>query len=590
MNKKFFNDKSLFSLLKSTWLHLYKKRRNQVKFLAVLIFFNSFAEIISIASLLPYLSVLISPEILLENSFSRNLGNLFGLESAKDFILPFTLIFLISTLFSGVIRFFFNFYTLKVASSIGSDLSIKAYYYTLNRKYSYHVRSNSNILLTTISRDIQDIIYQLFNPIFHLISSVFISTSIVITLLFINFKVAITSIFIISIIYLSFVKLTSRTIRNLSTRNLQFSQNLTKLVQESIGGIRDIILSNNQKYYLSKFKLTDKNFRSGVAFGSFLNLVPRLIIEPISIIIVACLGYFFASSGNIKEAIPVIGALSFSAVRLLPFAQRIYEGITLPRIAKSQLLNLLKILESPPSENKSNNSPLILKEKINLTNITFKYSEKSLPIIKDLNLTILKGEKIGIVGKTGVGKSTLVDLIMGLVEPSEGSICIDDINLFKDKSYDLVKSWQNSLMHVPQNIFLADSSIAQNIALGVNKKDIDFDRVSQVAQQTQLNDFIDKNKEGFDTFVGERGIRLSGGQKQRIGIARAIYKGAKIILLDEATSALDNITEEKIVKSLNYLGSDVTIIIIAHRYNTLRFCDRVFELREGNLTQINLFS
>ena len=590
MNKKFFNDKSLLSLLKSTWLLLYKKRRNQVKFLALLIFFNSFAEIISIASLLPYLAVLVSPEILLENSFTRNLGNLFGLESAKDFILPFTLIFLISTLFSGLIRFFFNYYTLNVASSIGSDLSIKAYYYTLNRKYSYHVKKNSNILLTTISKDINDITYYIFNPIFHLISSIFISISIFLTLLFINFKVAISSIFIISLIYLSFVKLTSRTIRNLSTRNLQFSQSLTKLVQESIGAIRDIILSNNQKYYLSKYKFTDKNLRSGVAFGAFLNLVPRLIIEPISIIIVACLGYFFVSSGNIKEAIPVIGALSFSAVRLLPFAQRVYEGITLPRIAKSQLLNLLKILESPPDENKSNNSPLVLKEKINLTNITFKYSEKSLPIIKDLNLTILKGERIGIVGKTGVGKSTLVDLIMGLVEPSEGSICIDDINLFQDKSCDLVKSWQNSLMHVPQNIFLADSSIAQNIALGVNKEDIDFDRVSQVAKQTQLNDFIEKNKDGFYTFVGERGIRLSGGQKQRIGIARAIYKGAKIILLDEATSALDNITEEKIVKSLNYLGSDVTIIIIAHRLNTLRFCDKVFELKEGNLTQINLFS
>ena len=183
-------------------------------------------------------------------------------------------------------------------------------------------------------------------------------------------------------------------------------------------------------------------------------------------------------------------------------------------------------------------------------------------------------KKIGIVGKTGAGKSTLVDIIMGLVEPSEGSICIDGINLFNDKSEDCLKSWQDSLMHVPQNIFLADSSIGENIALGVNKKDIDYDRVNYVAKQTQLIDFIDENKDGFDTFVGERGIRLSGGQKQRIGIARALYKGAKIILLDEATSALDNITEEKIVESLNYLGSDITIIIIAHRLNTLRFVIR----------------
>ena len=541
-------------------------------------------------ALLPYLAVLINPESLLKNNIAKTLGNFLGLESAKEFILPFTLVFLTATLISGLIRFFFNYYTLRISSSIGSDLSIQAFNYTLNREYSYHVKSNSNILLTTVSKDINEIIYYIFNPIFHLISSIFISISIIITLLLINFKIAISSLFIISVIYLSFVKLTSNTIKNLSSRNLIFSQNLTKLVQESIGAIRDIILSNNQKYYLSKYKLTDRTFRTGVAFGNFLNLAPRLIIEPIGIMIVASFGYFLVSGGNIKEAIPIMGALSFSAVRLLPFAQRVYEGITLPRIAKSQLINLLIILESPPHENKSNNSPLLLKKKINLKNITFKYSENSLPVIQNLNLTILKGEKIGIVGKTGAGKSTLVDIIMGLVEPSEGSICIDGINLFNDKSEDLLKSWQDSLMHVPQNIFLADSSIGENIALGLNKKDIDYDRVNYVAKQTQLIDFIDENKDGFDTFVGERGIRLSGGQKQRIGIARALYKGAKIILLDEATSALDNITEEKIVESLNYLGSDITIIIIAHRLNTLRFCDKVFELRQGNLTQKNLFS
>ena len=588
MNKKISNNKSLFSLLKITWFFLSKRRRKQVKFLALIIFFNSFAEIISIASLLPYLAVLINPESLLKYNIAIYLGDLLGLESPKEFILPFTLIFLAATLFSGVIRLFFNYYTLKISSSMGSDLSIKAFDYTLNRKYSYHVERNSNILLTTISKDINEIIYYIFNPIFHLISSIFISISIVLTLLFINFEITISSFFMICIFYLAFVKLTSKTIKNLSTRNLTYSQNLTKLVQESIGAIRDIILSNNQKYYLRKYEFNDKTYREDVSLGNFLNLAPRLFLEPIGIIIVASFGYYLVSIGNIKEAIPIMGALSFSAIRLLPFAQRVYEGITLPRLAKSRLLNLLRILENPPSANKSNNSPLLLKKKIDLNNITFKYSDKSLPIIKDLSLTIYKGEKIGIIGKTGSGKSTLVDLIMGLVEPTKGYLYIDQVNLFKDSSGNLIKSWQESLMHVPQNVFLTDASISENIALGVNQKYIDQERVFQVAKQAHLMDLIEKSKDGFDTFVGERGIRLSGGQKQRIAIARALYKGSKTILLDEATSALDNKTEELIVKNLNHLGSDVTIIIIAHRLNTLRFCDKVFELKNGILNLVEL--
>ncbi len=590
MNKTNSINKSLFSLLKVTWSFLCKKRRNQVKFLALIIFLNSFAEIISIASLLPYLAVLINPESLLKNNIAKTLGNFLGLESAKEFILPFTLVFLTATLISGLIRFFFNYYTLRISSSIGSDLSIQAFNYTLNREYSYHVKSNSNILLTTVSKDINEIIYYIFNPIFHLISSIFISISIVVTLLFINFKIAISSLFIISVIYLAFVKLTSNTIKNLSSRNLIFSQNLTKLVQESIGAIRDIILSNNQKYYLNKYKLNDKTYRREVSLGNFLNLAPRLIIEPIGIIIVASFGYYLVSIGNIKEAIPVMGALSFSAVRLLPFAQRVYEGITLPRLAKSRLLNLLRILEFPPDTKISKKSPFLLKKKIDLINITFNYSEKSLPILKNLNLTIYKGEKIGIIGETGSGKSTLVDLIMGLVEPTKGKMVIDDLNLFNDSASNLIKSWQDSLMHVPQNVFLTDASILENIALGVNRKYIDHQRVLEVAKQAQLTDFIKKIPDGFDTLVGERGIRLSGGQKQRIAIARALYKGAKTIILDEATSALDNKTEELIVKNLNHLSSEVTIIIIAHRLNTLKFCDKVFELRDGNLLSVELFT
>ncbi len=580
------NNKNLFYLIRLIWKYLGSIRKRQIKLLIILVIFASVSEFISIYSLVPFLALLTNPDSFLDNQTIQNVVDFFGFEIGNNLLLILTIVFLVANIFSAITRILFNFCTYRLSSLIGSDLSIIAYKYSLYRPYSYHLVTNSNKLVTTIAKNINEIIYYVINPTFQLISALVISLIMLITLLIINFSITFNSIFIILLFYILFVKISAIKIRKLSVINAITSQNLIKLVQESIGGIRDVILSNNQEYFIKKFSVDDKTFRKEDSFGNFLSILPKLIIEPVAILLVACSGYYLVSFGNSKDAITILGALTFSGIRLLPFAQRIYEGITLPRLAKSRLINLIEILENPPDKirkNKKNEKLINFKKTLELKNISFKYDKNGPLILDKVNLKIKKGEKIGFIGKTGSGKSTLLDLIMGLIEPNSGKILIDDVSLFGRESYRIKNFWQNLFMHVPQNIFLSDSSIAENIAFGFKKENIDFQKIQEVAAKAQINDFIQTSLKGLNTLVGERGVRLSGGQRQRIGIARALYKNHNVIFLDEATSALDEDTENKIMNAFNYLGPDVTIIIITHRLNTLKFCNRVFEIKDGKL-------
>ena len=589
MNKSLDN-RNIFLLVKSLWKYLSKIRKRQIKILTVLVILSSFSEFISIYSLVPFLAVISDPDALTNNMFIKDISKFFSINSADNLVLYLTIVFLLATLSAGFMRVVFNYYSYRISASIGSDLSTLSFKTIINRPYTYHLTANSNNLVTTVAKDITEIIYLIIFPSFHFISALFISFTIFLTLSIINFTITLSSTIIITFLYFLFVKFSSLKITNLSKRNLRLSQNLIKLAQESLGGIRDIILSNNQNYFIKRFSFDDYMFRREEAFGNFLSIVPKLIIEPTAIVIIASFGFYIIRFGDSNQAIPILGALTFSGVRLLPFAQRIYEGITLPRLVKSRLINLLRILEDSPLKNEriTRIKKFNLKNKIELKEISYKYDNESSAVLENINLTIGKGEKIGFVGQTGSGKSTLLDLLMGLIEPNSGSFLIDD-HLFSEGTNKFKKAWQSSFMHVPQNIFLADASIAENIAFGLNKEDIDFKKILEASKKAQLDDFVTNTNNGFDTLVGERGIRLSGGQRQRIGIARALYKNSKIIFLDEATSALDEKTEQKIMNSFNYLGNDVTILIISHRINTLRFCDKIYEIDSGKLFKKNLF-
>jgi len=305
-------------------------------------------------------------------------------------------------------------------------------------------------------------------------------------------------------------------------------------------------------------------------------------MEALGMTLIAFLAYSLVSSSDGSDSfIPVLGAMALGAQRLIPSLQQIYGAWTGVSGHKDSLGAVLKLLDQPLDETmlKAFFKPLEIKKNISLDSVFFRYQDESPWLLEDFNLTITKGERIGVVGYTGSGKSTLIDIMMGLLSPSEGCIRVDGIPIIKEKIFSL----QKSIAHVPQSIFLADMTIAENIAFGVDEGLIDMHKVSYVCKQAQLLEFIKECKHGLNTQVGEQGVRLSGGQRQRIGIARALYKDAGILIFDEATSALDSSTETSIMNAINDLGDQLTIIIIAHRLSTIQKSDSIIVLDSGKI-------
>lgn len=301
----------------------------------------------------------------------------------------------------------------------------------------------------------------------------------------------------------------------------------------------------------------------------------------VTIAVLGCLLVFQRGSGT--SVIPVLGGLAIGAQRLLPALQQIYNGWASLKGYNDAMQGVLEMLNQQVPNMTIGPSPISFNDRLLFDSVTFRY-EQSLPnVIDKINLDIKKGDRIGLIGSTGSGKSTTVDLLMGLLEPTEGVIYVDNVNMHALDRPDLIHSWRSAIAHVPQAIYLSDSSITENIAFGLEKHDINFERVELAARQAQLHDFINSTEKGYDTIVGERGIRLSGGQRQRIGIARALYKNARILVFDEATSALDNSTEKSVMAAINSLSQDLTVIIIAHRLSTVQSCNRVIRLENGTV-------
>ena len=329
--------------------------------------------------------------------------------------------------------------------------------------------------------------------------------------------------------------------------------------------------------------------RQAQANVQIISTSPRLIIETLSMIIIILIAWYLSneSNGGLIDAIPVLGAIALGSQRLLPVLQQAYAGWSFIRSGRASLSAVVELLQQPLPENIDNSlvEPVSFNRVITLNNLYFSYDQTKDSILKDISLTIEKGERVGFVGSTGSGKSTLLDLIMGLLTPTKGDLLIDNIKITSRNH----RMWQSQIAHVPQNIFLSDSTILENIAFGIPLKEIDVERVKKAAEIAQISTTIESWALGYYELVGEDGIKMSGGQRQRIGIARALYKQAKVLILDEATSALDSYTEKMIIESINQLSKDVTMIMVAHRHSTLKKCTKIIELSNGSVVRVGAY-
>jgi ATP-binding cassette subfamily B protein len=435
-------------------------------------------------------------------------------------------------------------------------------------------------VVSGIINKVNDVVFWVMLPMLTLISSLFLLVAITFTLIFIDWVVAVTVITGFGACY-AVITLFFRARLRLNAKCIAHEQKqVVKALQEGLCGIRDVLLDGTQPVYCEIYRQADHPLRQAYGSNIFIAGSPRFIMEALGMTLIACLAYILSlKADGIGSALPVLGALALGAQRLLPALQQAYSAWTSILGSHSSLADMVVLLDQPMSEEalQPTPAPLPFEQSIRFEAVRFRYSSDGPWVLNSLNLNIQKGSRLGIIGSTGSGKSTTLDLLIGLLMPTEGMLLVDGVQCTGNR----VRAWQKTIAHVPQNIYLADATLAENIAFGIPKTAIDMGRVRRAAQQAQIADFIESRRDGYEAKVGERGIRLSGGQCQRIGIARALYKQAKVLVFDEATSALDNITEMSVMDAIDGLDRDLTIILIAHRITTLSRCDNIVQLELG---------
>lgn len=593
MEKYSFSSKTgeLYALLSGLWAQISGLRKRQLIKLTAVMVFTACADVFSIGMLFPFLGLLAGSTVEITSRLPVDLltrvGLVNGTLSVFDVI---TVVFCLATLFAGLLRLYLLWLTSRISFGIGSDLSLKIYRSALYKPYKLHISQSSSLILSALSNKVDIVIYQIINPILLAISSLIIFASIMVSLFV--FRPVLTLVIFVGfgVIYGLIVLVTKNKLESNSKSISTSSIGSIKIIQEGLGAIRDIIIDKSQEIYCEDFKSNDERLRRAQSSNQFIGGSPRSLVEMLGIILIAMIALIFSRYS--KEGVAVIatlGVLALGVQRLLPLLQQLYHSWANITGSESQLKEVVDLLNQPHEKIKVDllqaGKNIVFSKAIEVKNLGFSYSEGAPFVLKNVNLIINKGERLGIVGPTGSGKSTFLDILMGLLIPTTGTISVDGL-VIDDQT---VHAWQSKICHVPQDIYLSDKTIMENIAFGVGEGAIDIDKVRKSAIRAELDQTIEKWPEQYKTVVGERGVKLSGGQRQRIGIARALYKQSELIIFDEATSSLDGITEIAVMKSLESISKKETIILVAHRVSTLQTCDRIVEIKNGTLNELGSY-
>jgi len=574
----------IIKLLVRLWYHLHLRRRLQFWLILGLIFVSALSEIVSLGAVLPFLGVLIAPERVFNQPIIEDVVSAWGITSPDQLVLPLTVAFAVTALMAGAIRIFLLWVNTQFTIASGIEISSEVYRRTLYQPYEVHVTRNSSEVISGITGKVDGVVFGVLLSVLSLISSVVLLVAITVTLIAIDPFVAFVASGILGISYGLITWLVRYRLKRNGKRIAREHPQIVKVLQEGLGSIRDVLLNGTQSVYCDIYSKADRPFRRATGNNAFIRGFPRFAMEALGMSLIAGLAYSLSHKvGGVAAALPVLGALALGAQRLLPALQQGYNSWAMIISTQATLADIVELLDQPlPAEliqAKRAPARLTFQKTIQFEQVRFRYSSDGPWVLDGVNFTISKGARVGFVGSTGSGKSTTLDLLMGLLQPTEGKFLVDGQSISGDR----VRAWQQTIGHVPQNIYLTDSSLAENITFGVPPEAIDLKRVQEVARQARIADFIENKVEGYNALVGEGGVRLSGGQRQRIGIARALYKKANLLVFDEATSALDNTTEKSVMEAIEGVGNDITLLIIAHRLTTVKNCDTIIELENGRI-------
>jgi len=581
-------DNSQKKIVFSLWGHIEKKRKRQLLYLSILMIVASLSEMASIGAVLPFLAALASPDIIYNHSSVQRVAYYFGIYEANNLLLPLTFIFALSALMAGFFRIMLVWGETRLGHAVGADLSKNIFRKMLYQSYEYHIDKNGSEIIAAITVKVDRVVYGVILPIISMVGQLLLLSFMVAILVAIDYEVASFSFIGFGLIYGLIMLFTRKMLTVDSICANQESGRVVKILQEGLGGIREILIGGFQDIYVSNFGRHDGLMRKSLANVQIIGSIPRFGVEAIGVLFIAILAYRLNYTNGLVGTIPILGTLAIGSQRMLPIIQQLFLNWTKLRGSSSALKDAVDLLNNPVPANANLKFavPINFEDKIKINSLSYGYGVGKPLVLSDINFSIPKGSVVGFIGPTGSGKSTLIDLIIGLLTPTGGSISVDEVDIVDENR----RSWQNNISHVPQVIFLSDATIAENIAFGIPIAEIDFKRVEYAASIAQIDSTIKGWEKGYKTIVGERGVKLSGGQRQRIGIARALYdKNSKILVLDEATSALDNATEEMLMTALNNVRRDITVLMIAHRLSTLKKCDLIIELDGGRIKKIGSY-
>lgn len=575
------------------WKVLGRQRRIQFIGLLVLSLVSALAEVANLGALFPVLKLLANPQKSIES-----LGFIpapFTQLSQQQLLLSLGACFLSVVVFSTIVRVLTIQIQLRLGALIAADLGDQVFSAVLNKPFNWHLENNSSRVLGHLTKDV-DQVYGSIQSLLVIIVNLSVVLLLAISLISVAPQLIIIAGPLLAVFYGCVYRLTrSRFLIDGQRLTLNYEASL-QVAQEALGGIRDIILDRSQSFFLDAYTLKNRNYRLASASINTKAQIPRYFIEGFVIVLIVGVSLSLAISGqSIDRQLPVLGILSLGVYRLLQPLQQCFGSFSSLKANQASFSRLHPYLSD--KNNPSNRLPihpicndLTTQEHfpiIELANVSFRYSPDAPLVLHQLSFSIEKGETLALVGSTGSGKSTCTDLILGLLVPTSGNILACGKNLHQDPT--LLAAWQAHVAHVPQNIYLTDASFAANIAFGIPLDQINHDLVRHVAHEAQISNLIESSPYGYDTVVGERGVRLSGGQRQRIGIARALYKKADLLVLDEATSALDNVTENELMSTIHALSLHTTVVVVAHRLSTVKNSSRIMLLDQGSVVSTGTY-
>lgn len=577
------DDDKLPRLFRRLWSHLPKPRQTEVFVLLSLSVMTSLVEALSLGAVMPFIGVLSASERILQREWGRWVWQLLGSPDVPAFQWTVTWVFAVLILLAASLRLLVLWWSNRVAAKLGSDFSIAMFRRTLGREYAFHLEQSRSTLIANISRKGGDLVAAVWMPFMRIVSGLVLLVSVGATLAWIDPMVTLVAIAGFGSIYALVTFFSRMRVRTWGAKVATERVRLMRILQEGLGAVRQVILANAQNSFVARFARSDMQMRQALGNANLYGESPRHGVEALGIVLIAAVSYTLVRRPEgLEEALPVLGVFALGAQKMLPVLQQIYASVTSIRSAQASLEDALDLLGDAGPEHPASIVPVPFEQAIVLRDVSFRYHDNAPWVLQGINVRIEKGARVGVVGPSGAGKSTLVDLLMGLIRPTQGGLFVDDAEITPKN----VRCWFPHIGHVPQTIHLGDGSVAENVAFGVDRDDINSERVEAALETARLFSRVADMPEGIRSAIGEGGSRLSGGERQRLAIARALYAQADVLVFDEATGALDAETEEEVLDAFTQLPASCTQVFVTHRKETLQNCTHVLEVGGNGEVQL----